>query len=428
MNADVLIIGAGAAGLMAARELAKKGKKIIVLEAQNRIGGRIHTVYENGKPVELGAEFVHGNLPVTLALLHEAGILYTSASASTWKYDEGKFTNNEWFIDHWDLFIDKLSQLEQDTSIDDFIESQFPEDKYRELRRSVRQYVSGYDTANPKKASSFALRNEWQHEDEGAQHRVEGGYIKLLNYLANECESNGGEVKLNSVVKDIYWEPEKVSATTADGVTYHAEKIIIAIPLGMLQIETDKEGKITFHPPVKEQQEAIMQMGFGSVIKILIEFDEAFWENESVGEGKSLKDMGYLLSQEETPTWWTQYPEQSTLFTGWIGGPDAWARKDATDDEILKQALQSIANIFKLDINELQNRIKSWHIINWTTRSFTHGSYAYDTVEAPEARKTLNTPVNETLFFAGEYLYEGAAMGTVEAALTSGRDVAARIK
>lgn len=138
--------------------------------------------------------------------------------------------------------------------------------------------------------------------------------------------------------------------------------------------------------------------------------------------------MGYLFSQEEIPTWWSQFPERSTVFTGWVGGPDAWAKKDATDDELLAESLQSIANIFKKDIDELQSQIRSWYIINWTNRPFIQGSYAYDTVEAPFARKTLNTPVKDTLFFAGEYLYEGPAMGTVEAALTSGKNVAEKIQ
>jgi monoamine oxidase len=433
MNADILIIGAGAAGLMAARELAGKGKKVIVLEAQDRIGGRIHTVYENEalKPIELGAEFVHGDLDVTLGLLNEADIKYNPASVSMWRYDNGKFTTNQSFIEHWDLLIDKLNKLEKDTSIDAFIEAEFPGDKYRELRESVRQFVSGYDTANPKKASSFALRNEWQNEDESAQHRIEGGYVKLMNYLAGDCEAKGGQIKLNSVVKDIYWEPGKVTAITINDTAYHAEKVIIAIPLGMLQAEVGEKGTIAFHPALKEHQEAIQQMGFGAVIKILIDFNDAFWENELSGvEGKdkSLKNLGYLFSQEEIPTWWTQFPERSTIFTGWIGGPEAWAKKDTPDTEILKQSLQSIGNIFKLGVNELQSRIRSWYVINWTTKPFIRGSYAYDTVDAPTARKTLNAPVDDTLFFAGEYLYEGPAMGTVEAALTSGKNVAERIK
>ena len=431
-TAEILVIGAGAAGLMAARELANAGKKVIVLEAQERIGGRIHTVYENtsAKHIELGAEFVHGDLPVTLSLLREAGIKYNSASAAMWRYSDGKFTINDYFIPHWDLLINKLNNLEQDTNIDYFIQNNFPGDKYAELRESVRQFVSGYDTADPKKASCFALRKEWQNEDEGAQHRIERGYAALMNYLANECKENAGEVYLNSIAKDIYHEPGKVSVITADGTAYHAEKVILAIPLGVLQADTNQTAAIVFHPPIKNYQEAITQMGFGAVIKIVLEFTQAFWESEQVQAlaGKDLNDMGYLFSGEEIPTWWTQFPERSTIFTGWIGGPYAAAKKDIPDDEILLQSLQSISNIFKLNIDELKGMLQNWHVINWTAKPFTRGSYAYDTIDAPTARKTLNTPVDNTIYFAGEYLYEGAAMGTVEAALTNGKDVAGRIK
>lgn len=431
-TAEILVIGAGAAGLMAARELANAGKKVIVLEAQERIGGRIHTVYENtsAKHIELGAEFVHGDLPVTLGLLREAGIKYNSASAAMWRYSDGKFTTNEYFITDWDLLIDKLNKLEQDTDIDDFIQKNFPGDEYAALRESVRQFVSGYDTADPKKASCFALRKEWQNEDESAQHRIEGGYAELMNYLANKCKNNGGEVHLNVIAKDIYHEPGKVSVITADGTAYHAEKVILAVPPGVLQAGTNEKGAMTFHPPIKSHQEAIMQMGFGAVIKIVLEFTEAFWESEQTQTlaGKDLKDMGYLFSTEEIPTWWTQFPQRSTVFTGWIGGPYAAAKKDIPDDEILLQGLQSISNIFKLSIDELKRMLQNWHIVNWTAKPFTRGSYAYDTVDAPTARKTLNTPADNTIYFAGEYLYEGSAMGTVEAALTNGKAAAERIK
>jgi monoamine oxidase len=431
-NAEILIIGAGAAGLMAAYELANTGKKVIILEAQDRIGGRIYTLNEKpgSKPVELGAEFVHGDLPVTLDLLNEAGIKYNSASASMWRVDDGKFTSNESFVEHWDLLMAKLNKLEQDMSINEFMLKEFPDDKYKGMRESVRQFVSGYDTADPEKASCFALRNEWQNEDESAQHRVEGGYCTLLNYLASECKTKNGQIYLNAIVKDIYWEPGKVSVITADGIAYQAEKVILAIPLGVLQAGAGEKGAIAFHPPVKVHSEAIQQMGFGAVIKIVLEFDEAFWENKQTEEmaGKSLKNMGYLFSNEEIPTWWTQYPERSAIFTGWIGGPDAAAKKDLPDDAVLLQGLQSIANIFKLSRDELKARLKSWHVVNWTVKPFTRGSYAYDTVNAPDARKILNTPVDNTLFFTGEYLYEGTAMGTVEAALTSGKNVTERIK
>jgi len=430
-TADILIVGAGAAGLMAASELANTGKKVIVLEADNRIGGRIHTQYDatTGEYTELGAEFVHGDLPVTIGLLNEAGIPYRSASAEMVQYDEGAFVENESFIEHWDLLIDKLNSLQQDVSIEEFMLKEFPDDEYARMRTSVRQFVSGYDTADPQKASSFALRKEWQSEDDSAQHRVAGGYVTLLNYLAGECKSNNGQIFLNAIVKDIYWSPGEVSAITADGTAYHAQQIVLAVPLGVLKAGEGQTGGIAFHPPLKTHAEAIQGMGFGSVIKILLEFDEAFWYSEETEAriGRSLDNMGYLLSQEEIPTWWTQFPERSNIFTGWIGGADAEAKKEKTDEEILVQALQSLANIFRLSVEELQQRLKAWKVVNWTAKPFTLGSYAYDTVNAAVCRNTLNTPIDDTLFFAGEYLYEGTAMGTVEAALTSGRGVAEMI-
>ena len=401
------------------------GKKVIVLEADNRIGGRIHTQQDagTGKYVELGAEFVHGDLPVTLGLLNEAGIPYRSASASMVQYSEGAFLENESFIEHWDLLIGKLNSLQQDISIEQFMQQEFPGDGYNRMRTSVRQFVSGYDTGDPQKASCFALRKEWQSEDDSAQHRVEGGYASLMNYLALECEAKGGKILLNNIVNAIYWKAGKVSAITVYCTAYHAQQIILAVPLGVLKAGEGQTGAIIFHPPLNAHAEAIQHMGFGSVIKILLEFDDAFWYTKETEAriGRSLDNMGYLLSQEEIPTWWTQFPERSNVFTGWIGGPDAEAKKDMADEDILMDGLQSLANIFKSGLDELQQRLKTWRVINWTAKPFTRGSYAYDTVNASACRNTLNTPVDDTLFFAGEYLYEGTAMGTVEAALTTGK-------
>ena len=170
-------------------------------------------------------------------------------------------------------------------------------------------------------------------------------------------------------------------------------------------------------------------MGFGAVIKLLFEFDTAFWLDDKTRKmaGKNIDKMGYLFSDEEIPTWWTQVPDESTMLTGWIGGPAAADKTNTPDIDVLEQGLQSLANIFKIDFDELKDKLIAYRVMNWTADPFARGSYAYDTVEAQAARKILNTPVKDTLFFTGEYLYEGAEMGTVEAALTSGLDVAEKI-
>jgi len=422
VKADILIIGAGAAGLMAAFKLSVKYKNVIVLEARDRIGGRIHSIKSSGgdKIVELGAEFVHGDLPVTLNLLKEAKIAYGQAGGSMVRIKEGRFTKDDHFVEGWDLLIKKLGELKEDITLCEFLQQYFNEDKYDELRASVIRFVSGYDTADQRRASCFALRKEWESEDDDAQHRIDEGYSTLMDYLAAQFQSNGGKIHLNSVVKQIDWRAGDVKVITGSGVLYSAEKLIIALPLGVLQAGKNERASIAFHPAIKDQSKAINDIGFGAIIKILLEFDTPFWEQHD----DNLKDMAFIFADEEIPTWWTQAPDHSPLLTGWLGGPPAADKKDISEDELLQIALTSLRHVFKMSLDELKAKLKAWHAVNWTADPFTLGSYSYDTVASHGAKAVLNKPVKDTLFFAGEYLYEGAAMGTVEAALSSGERVA----
>jgi len=428
---DILVIGAGAAGLMAAYKLSKKGKKVTVLEARDRTGGRIHTIKDRDffKQAELGAEFIHGDLPVTLDLLKEAGIAYEPSGGEMLRYTNGKFIEDENFIEHWDLLIEKLHALKEDISIGLFLEREFAGDAYKNTRHSVARFVSGYDTADIYRASTFALRLEWMNEDEGAQHRVVDGYSSMTAYLADKIKEADSTIYLNSVAKTIHWQKGYVRVITADGITYNANKLIIALPLGILQAKPHEKGVLIFEPPIKEYTEALGQMGFGAIIKFLLEFDTAFWEQDDVKDitGCDMKEMAFIISDEEIPTWWTQHPQSSTLLTGWLGGPPAEVKKHHSEEELLQQALQSLSNIFKLGVENLKTKLIAWNVVNWTVEPFTRGSYSYDTIETHHARKLLMEPVDDTLFFAGEYLYDGPAMGTVEAALSSGKNVAERI-
>jgi len=160
-----------------------------------------------------------------------------------------------------------------------------------------------------------------------------------------------------------------------------------------------------------------------------MEFDDVFWESDVFKKqtGADLSTMGFLFSDEAISTYWTQSPSKSPLLTGWLGGPPAYQIKDMPDDAILQQALTSLGTIFTMAPEALKQKLLDWHVANWAAEPFTRGSYAYDKVKSPEARQLLQQAVDDTIYFAGEYLYDGPAMGTVEAALTSGESVAQRV-
>ena len=188
-------------------------------------------------------------------------------------------------------------------------------------------------------------------------------------------------------------------------------------------------GTIAFSPSLDKKILAAKKMGFGAVIKLLMYFDEELPKAALADEkhNHAIEDAQFIMTDEEIPTWWTQLPEASNLLTGWLSGPKAEKLKTTDDDAILEMALQSLSKIFKTTAPILKKKLQ-WHkIYNWTNDSFTRGSYSYSTLDTDTARQVMIEPQEHTLFFAGEALYNGPEMGTVEAALTSGEKVAEMI-
>lgn len=412
MHTDVLIIGAGAAGLAAAYELVKAGKKVTVLEARNRIGGRIHTISTEAGYMELGAEFIHGDLPLTLGLLKEAGIKYAQSGGKLFTVKNGQLSAGGDFIIDWDLLEEKMNALETDISLETFLGTYFPGDEYSQLRFSVRRYAGGYDTADPAVASTFALRDEWLKENEH-QYRIGTGYGSLLDYLADRIKAAGSEIVLNAPVKELSWKAGRVQAICGSGHDFSASRAIITLPLALLQ-QADQPGQFHFSPALPEKAAAARQMGMGAIIKLLFQFKDAFWQNTQY------RSLGFIMSDEAVPTWWTQYPEDSPILTGWLGGLPAEAYRGANGEQLLQIGMQSLSNIFSIPVEELYENLEDAQVMNWTAMHYTRGSYAYATIHTHTALPVLTAPVENTLYFAGEALYEGPAMGTVEAAFTSG--------
>ena len=414
---DFLIIGAGAAGLMAMRELLEAGHKVCILEAADIAGGRIVSIREKGfnDPVEAGAEFIHGKLPRTMKLLDEANIPYHEVTGNMISVKQGQWLEEIEEDDEWENFMKKLQQLDEDMTIYQFLEKNFPSKKYANLHKKVKDFAEGFDLADINKASILSVKKEWSQINE-IQLRVTGGYIRLVEYLLDQIKHRNGEIHFNTSVKKIDYDNEVVSVYSTDNKIFFAKKVIVTVSLGVL-----KSGIIEFSPSLKEHAVAIQQHGFGTVIKILLQFKTSFWKKEN-------DDIGFILSDEEIPTWWTQSDDDNKLLTGWVGGPQAEKKSNMPDEEILKESLKSLASIFKCSLSFLDQQLENYKIINWINQPYIKGGYSYDTLESPNAKRILAEPVDGKIFFAGEAVFEGESRGTVEAALESGHSLAGMLK
>ncbi|MFT3704969.1 MAG: FAD-dependent oxidoreductase [Agriterribacter sp.] len=309
MSYNIIIIGAGAAGLMAAKELSATGYHVHILEAAEKAGGRMATLDAKGfeQPVETGAEFVHGNLPLTLQLLKEGNIPYHTVEGAMINIKNGVWHANQEHESHWEELMQMLHSLKEDMTIGDFLNTYFSAPEYALLREGVQRFAEGFDLADINNASALFVKEEWSHEEED-QYRVDGGYIKLAAYLLKECVRMNTVIHYYSEIKSIEYTADHLRVYTTDRKSYSGDMLIVTVSLGVLQ-----SGSIAFHPALTKHRQAIAQIGFGAVIKIVLQFKKNLWK-------KFADDIGFLLTDEKIPAWWTQAPVENNVLTGWFGG------------------------------------------------------------------------------------------------------------
>jgi monoamine oxidase len=419
---DIIIVGSGAAGLMAASELVQTGKRTAVVEAKDHVGGRAHTIYDDNfeLPVELGAEFVHGDLELTKMLLKKADVEQYEVKGDIWQNDNGSLDEQKDFIEDYSALNKKFKELREDISVAEFMHEFLGGDEFQETRFSLKNYVEGYYAADTHKASTFSLREELANSDD-EQYRIEGGYIKLIDYLYQQCKQNGVQFFLSQPVREVQWKPSEVTIIT-EKERLSAELALITVPIGVLQSES-----IFFSPAIPQVISAARKLGFGPVVKTLLQFDEPFWKNKEFTKGKDLDDLNFIFSRAIIPTWWTYHPKDVGMLTGWSGGPNADKIKDLSNEEIMLNALHSLSDIFSIDKLTLHQKLKGWHVANWVTDPYSGGGYSYEVVNGSNIKQLLLQSIEHTIYFAGEGLFDGPEIGTVEAALKTGRDTAHQV-
>ena len=398
--------------------MARAGNRVTILEARERCGGRIWSLpaAEFGYKAEGGPEFVHGASPVTRAVMREAGLSLQPRGGSRWSTRGGALAPDDSPLPHADRFYQTLREVTVDLPIADFLEQHFGAPKYERLRRSITRTVEGYDAADPSRASTLALREEWLARDDGQHGRIAEGYGALIDHLANECRRHGAAFSFAAVVTALEETGGGVAAHCRDGVTVEADAAILTVPVPLL-------AEIALPPAARERAAAAADIGYGNVVKLLLRFRTAWWGE--LGDG-DLADLSFLLSDAPVPTWWTQHPDPYPVLTGWFAGPKADRAAALSEADFVEMGLRSLTEIFALPPDRLRPHLAAARAINWGNDPFARGAYSYATPQTRAAQAMLNQP-SGSIFFAGEALYAGPDMGTVEAALANGLDTAKRI-
>ncbi len=413
------IAGAGISGLIAGLELQRAGHSVTIFEARSRAGGRIYSFDLNGMVAESGPEFIHGNGKETIALLKKFNITYEVVNGKMYTAENGQLSEDDEISPGWDRLLGKMRSLHTDLPLIEFLEKNFPGDRNKELRRGAIRFAEGFDLADTGTASTLALIREWEVE-EAVQYRIPSGYGILIRCLENEFVSKGGNILLNHPVSIIHRNARGIKISIYDKQDFTLDKLIVSLPFSAFNQDAPLEESVVFVPALDENKEALKPIGFGNVIKIILTWDSSFWKSR-------IPDAQFIFSDYFIPTWWTQFPSDLPMLTGWLGGPAALLYGDKPDDFFLDKAMESLAGIFSVSIQSLQNVLREHRIFNWKNEPWSRGAYTYSRIGFKKAKTIWRQPVDGNIYFAGEAYYDGPFPGTVEAAIVSGTETARQL-
>lgn len=425
-RADVVVIGAGAAGVFAMRELVRSGLSAICVEARNRIGGRIFTRRRLARhPVELGAEFVHGSDNVIHQLVAEFGLTLVPHTGEGWSWWDGQLAPDSQLprppisvLHEIRAVAERYRRAGQGaTPLSQFLAT--PDlsqilDRSTVTRRYVEQLIKNDHSVEP---TALTLEGWLEPDVSGyeANFHINEGYSALLQRAA---ESADLDIRLNRPVQRIEWEPGSVTCFARDQVL-RARAAIITLPLGILQ-----HGDVEFDQPLPASKiDAIRALLPGKAFKMISSFrarrhGRPFWP-----EGMSFLSSA-LDSQLHWPTSVHRRRGTRHLLTHLVGG-DAADRFGLHPDPPQAMLNQLVHMFDKERIRDLFVRAE-WHL--WHADPFSRSGYSAFPSDADEdARQGLGLPVADTLYFAGEAVGVAGQPGkvaSVHGAIESGMDCA----
>lgn len=439
----VIVIGAGIAGLAAACKLAGAGLSVTVLEARNRIGGRIFTQRDPAcpSPIELGAEFIHGRPPEIWQPLQQSAAEITEVDGDSWCVADGKIRECDLFS-QVDSILEKMDESSPDESFLDFLQRCFPnrkhDSKLEDAKRRAVNYVSGFNAADP-----GLVGVHWLVDGMRADEKIEGdrafrsknGYLDLLDYFQRQIAGCDVKIHTTTVVTNIAWKANHVEIAARDGgqsKVLTASKVLITLPLAVLQASTKSvaydaassdPGPVRFTPALPAHKlQALKKMEMGKIVRVVLRFRQRFWQDILAGDKKkNLANLSFLFSQNELfPTWWTLMPKKDPIITGWAPFRSAERLSGQPQSAVVKQALHTLAGLLSVPPQSVEDSLEASYFQDWQSDPFSRGAYSYGKVGSDGAQQALGAPVENTLFFAGEATDISGHNGTVHGAIASG--------
>ncbi|MEM9409729.1 MAG: FAD-dependent oxidoreductase, partial [Planctomycetota bacterium] len=404
---QTIIVGAGCAGLSAAKTLRDAGHDVLVLEARNRIGGRVFTNRDWGVPLDLGAGWIQG---IRGNPIHKIAKRLKLPLVKS-DYDNELLFNAKGPLELSDQKWRHMSMLYRAT----------PKSENQSVRQAVDQLV---DTRIPDRFSAQEINfflNTWiEHEyaadveelsvdglNEGVGYggpdvMFKSGYDQIINDLAH-----GLEIIIKQPVIEIDYGKSPIQIVTQSKRVFLADSVIVTVPLGVL-----KKNTIEFRPPLpKEKEHAIDSLGMGLLDRLYLEFPEPFWDRET-------ELFGFVAEQKGR--WCEWYNMIGTtgrpVLLGFVAGSYAEKIERLADDEVIEDAMQVLKSMFGKNI-PAPLRTK---LTRWRSDPFAGGSYSYLKTDSTNLmRKELAKPIQQKLYFAGEATSD-TNPATVHGAYSSG--------
>jgi len=396
-DGNVLIIGAGAAGLYAGYILKSRGINFQILEAANKSGGRLGKLESFADySIDLGAQWLHGRNSILGDLIKKSKTKITKDES-----DEYFWFNNE-IINALPKDVSAIYE-EQENLPDISFQEYAIQQGYGEDYKFIVEQIAGDQGADASRLSvkwNIAEEKNWNSGNK--DYKFEQTFYDLLNdHITSQIAT---DIKLNTIVSKIDYNENKIIVTDSANNTYMADKVIITVPITILQ-----NSSILFNPPLPiEKTNAFNKIGMGAGMKVFMKFNTKFYKENLAGGSICAAYADDLIGKNG---------KDNVLLAFVMGKQAEYLTSLGSDTAITNALLQELDTMYS---GQATSTFIRSHVENWTTNPFIKGAYSYSKVGIGNARNIAAQSVNDKLFFAGEAMNLNGHHQTVHGAVETG--------